>query len=150
MQEIVFTVLGAPQGKGRPRFTTYGGHAHAITPQNTVLYENLIITEYRRQIGSFRFDDYDIIQMVIFAYYPIPKSTSKKKRQDMLAGILRPIKKPDMDNVMKVYADALNGIAYRDDTQIVDAYIKKLYSETPRVKVVLRKAAREDETDGSY
>jgi len=43
--------------------------------------------------------------------------------------------KPDLDNIMKVVCDALNQIAYRDDSQIVSAYLAKMYSDTPRVEV---------------
>ena len=52
--------------------------------------------------------------------------------------VLRPIKKPDMDNVVKVIADSLNGVAYRDDTQIVDQMCRKFYSDEPRVEVIIR------------
>ena len=65
----------------------------------------------------------------------IPKSVSKKKRGLMLEGMLRPTKKPDMDNVVKIIADSLNQIAYRDDTQIVDCQCRKFYSDDPRVEV---------------
>lgn len=53
----------------------------------------------------------------------------------MRAGIIRPTKKPDMDNCIKVIADALNKLAYHDDTQIVDCQIRKFYSDDPRVEV---------------
>jgi len=76
-----------------------------------------------------------MVQVGIIAYYPIPKSASKKKRADMESGKLRPIVKPDLDNVMKVVCDALNQIAYRDDSQIVAASLVKMYSNTPRVEV---------------
>lgn len=55
----------------------------------------------------------------------------------MLNGLIRPTKKPDMDNVVKVIADSLNQLAYRDDTQIVDCQCRKFYSDRPRVDVVI-------------
>lgn len=42
--------------------------------------------------------------------------------------LILPLKKPDMDNIVKVVADALNGVAYNDDTQIVLVSAKKAYS----------------------
>ena len=54
------------------------------------------------------------LDMRIFAYYGIPKSTSKRKKALMLEGVIRPSKKPDIDNVVKVIADSLNKIAYKD------------------------------------
>lgn len=131
---VQFCVYGEPQGKGRPRFSTYGGRVTTRTPDKTVLYENLIQTEYRRQAGN-RFPDDAMLDVRIFAYYGIPKSVSKKKRQAMIAKKIRPTKKPDYDNIGKVVCDSLNGIAYRDDAQIVDGLVRKFYSDEPRVVV---------------
>ncbi|WP_139353333.1 RusA family crossover junction endodeoxyribonuclease, partial [Clostridioides difficile] len=50
---------------------------------------------------------------------------------------LRPNKKPDIDNVVKIIADSLNEIAYKDDTQIVEVVASKYYSDKPRVEVIL-------------
>lgn len=130
---VQFCVNGDPQGKGRPRFSKYGGRKPR-TPENTVLYENLVKTEYERQVGQ-RFRDDAMLDVRIFAYYAIPKSVSKKKRQAMLDKKIRPTKKPDFDNIGKVVCDSLNGIAYRDDAQIVDGLVRKFYSDTPRVVV---------------
>lgn len=139
--EVNFTVYGEPQGKGRPRFMAYKdqktgktyGKAH--TPDKTVAYENLVRVEYERQCGELRFPDDAMLDMRIKAYYSIPKSKSKKIKALMLEGLIRPTKKPDMDNVVKVIADSLNRIAYRDDTQIVDCQCRKFYSNIPRVEV---------------
>lgn len=129
-----FCIYGEPQGKGRPRFSTYGGKVTTRTPDKTVLYENLVVTEYRSQSGK-RFPDGAMLDVRIIAYYGIPKSASKKKRQAMLDKKIRPTKKPDFDNIGKVICDSLNGIAYHDDAQIVDSQVRKFYSDTPRVVV---------------
>jgi len=131
-----FCIHGDPQGKGRPRFSTVCGHVHTRTPDETVLYENLVKTEYRQQVGV-KFPDDAMLDVRIFAYYPIPKSVSKRKRQAMLEKRIRPIKKPDWDNVGKVICDSLNGIAYRDDAQVVDSMVRKFYGETPKVVVTI-------------
>jgi Holliday junction resolvase RusA-like endonuclease len=78
--------------------------------------------------------------MHLKAFYSIPKSTSKKKSEDMKRWIIRPIKKPDLDNVCKIIADALNGIVYKDDTQIVKIIAEKYYAETPCVEVSIKEA----------
>ena len=49
----------------------------------------------------------------------------------------RPTKKPDIDNVIKIITDALNGIAYDDDAQIVSLSATKFYDENPHVDVRL-------------
>lgn len=57
----------------------------------------------------------------------------------MLDGKILPAKKPDIDNVVKAVLDALNGVAYRDDTQVVELHVRKSYSEKPRVEVSIEK-----------
>ena len=135
---LSFEILGEPQGKGRPRFSRATGRTY--TPAKTVAYENLVKVEYERQCAGKRFDDGEYVDLRIYAYYGIPKSASKKKHAMMASGAIRPTKKPDMDNVVKVIADSLNGIAYKDDTQVVDSMVRKFYSEYPRVRVVLKTA----------
>lgn len=60
--------------------------------------------------------------------------------QNMLGEAIRPIKKPDVDNVTKIIADSLNNIAYKDDAQIVDSTVRKFYSDMPRVQVIIQTA----------
>lgn len=134
--EVKFTILGEPKGKGRPRFCRNTGHA--ITPKDTVNYETLVHMEYVAQCEEFKFPDDAMLDMRIRAYYSIPKSASKKKRAAMIIGEIRPTKKPDMDNVVKIIADSLNQVAYRDDTQIVDCQCRKFYSDNPRVEVMIK------------
>ena len=132
---VYFTIPGEPHGKGRPKFSTYGGRVTARTPEKTVVYENLVRLEYQRQCGDVRFEDNAQLAVTIDAYYTIPKSASKKKKANMQNGLIRPTKKPDCDNVIKCVLDSLNSIAYHDDAQVVTVECRKLYSETPRVEV---------------
>lgn len=136
MKKVRFTVYGEPKGKGRPRFMV--GTKHPYTPKDTVSYEVLTRMEYEYQCKGYRFPDDAMLDMRIIAFYRIPKSMSKKKKAMMAAGAIRPTKKPDMDNVVKIIADSLNHVAYKDDTQIVDVQCRKFYSDEPRVEVTIR------------
>ena len=136
--QIKFTVLGEPQGKGRPKFSRQGGFVKTYTPDKTFLYENLIRTEYLRQCLGQRFPDKEPLSMHIKAYYNIPSSASKKRQQAMEAGDIRPVKKPDVDNIIKVVADSLNQVAYRDDADLVKVELEKFYSRQPRIEVEIR------------
>lgn len=138
MDKVKFTVMGEPKGKGRPRFSTQTGRA--FTPKQTVNYETLVHTEYMVQCKGFRFPDDAMLDMRILAYYSVPKSGGKKAKAQKLANIIRPTKRPDMDNVVKMVADALNQVAYKDDTQIVDCQCRKFYSEKPRIEVTIMRA----------
>ncbi len=130
-----FVVPGEPQGKARARtyYNPKAGHSVSHTPDNTVLYENLIKMHYQNDSGVV-FGDVPLT-VVIRAYFRPAKSTPKGKLSDMLHGRIFPTKKPDSDNIAKVVLDALNGLAYLDDKQVVHLEIYKLYGEYPRIEV---------------
>ena len=79
------------------------------------------------------------VTLRIVARFLPPKSVSKKRTKDMLAGQELPLKKPDIDNIVKVVADALNGVAYHDDTQIVYVVTKKAYSAMEGLDITVEK-----------
>lgn len=133
MDENKVIVYGQPFGKQRPRVTQFGGFAHAYTPKETVNYETLVKQEYIHANGKY-FADLPL-SITIKAYFEIPKSFSKLKAQKALSGELRPMTKPDYDNIAKIVTDALNTVAYADDKQIVKADISKYYSDRPRVEI---------------
>ena len=128
-----FTIFAEPTGKARPRVTTHGTY----TPKKTKDYEKLVQWEYRKQGGR----DYGKrqLQVEITANFQIPKSKPKNKRIEMLAGQIRPTKKPDCDNIAKAILDALNGIAYHDDSQVVGLWVEKWYTpDEPCVIVTIK------------
>ena len=129
-----FTVPGPPQGKGRPRFTRTG---HAFTPAKTAEYERQIRQAYTRQCGQ-TFPDDAALRVKIVAWFSVPASDSKARRDMKLKHKMLPIKKPDWDNIGKVVCDALNGVAYKDDAQIVTAVVYKFYGDQPRVEVEIK------------
>lgn len=132
---IRFVIFGEPYGKGRPKFSTQGGFVRAVTPEKTVNYETLVKLEFQQQCSGVFFDRSKAIGMRVTCNRSIPKSTSKKKITQMLEGWIRPGKKPDWDNAGKIVCDALNGLAFLDDAQIVDGRVIKRYAEVPSVVV---------------
>lgn len=136
--QVRFTIPGAPFGKQRPRVVSRGNFSKAYTPKETVSYENLVKYSYMEQAQGVIFPAEAQLSVEITAYYTIPKSASKKKMAEMLAGTIRPTKKPDFDNIGKIICDSLNTIAYHDDSAIVEAQVHKYYDETPRVEVILK------------
>lgn len=131
-----FEIQGVPVGKARPRFSTINGYPQAIKAKGDVVYENLVKLSFRVAKPS----DYDLfdkpVKMMIEAFFPIPKSFSKKRAKEAAAGMICPQKKPDADNIAKIICDALNDVAYKDDTQVVMLTVIKKYAiEEPKVRV---------------
>lgn len=115
-------VTGKIRGKARPRVC----RGHAFTPKDTVQYEKLVRDCYKEQDGRYLEGS---IKALIIAYYKIHKSYSKKRVQAIRDGLEKPTKKPDADNIAKIILDSLNGIAYKDDSQIVELMVIKRYTE---------------------
>ncbi|XZI40749.1 RusA family crossover junction endodeoxyribonuclease [Clostridium perfringens] len=115
-------VTGKIRGKARPRIC----RGHAFTPKDTVQYEKLVRNCYKQQDGRYLEGP---IKALIIAYYKIPKSYSKKRVQAIRDGLEKPTKKPDADNIGKIILDSLNGVAYKDDSQIIELMIIKRYTE---------------------
>lgn len=141
MRLIEFSVPGQPQGKGRARVSTYGGFARAYTPEKTAAYESLIKQRY---VLSRQEKLAGALKMSLRAYYAIPQSFSRKKRIAAVNGEIRPVVKPDMDNVIKVVCDALNGLAYDDDRQITEITARKYYGEEARVEIEITEETDND------
>ncbi|QNM11756.1 MULTISPECIES: RusA family crossover junction endodeoxyribonuclease [Erysipelotrichaceae] len=137
-----FTVLGIPVAKGRPKFAKRGNFVTSYTPQDTVNYENLVRLSYQQSCNELRVLQGEV-SMKIDAFFPIPKSTSKKKHQLMAIGAIQHTKKPDADNVAKAICDALNKIAYVDDSQIVSLEVNKYYSDVPRAEITITEVKHE-------
>ena len=134
---VTLTVYGEPVSKLRPRTVRNGKSVRTYTPHKTAEHEAKIGWVYKKIYGGFRFErDVPLFVSVKF-YMKVPKSTSKKARQGMLSGKIRPAKKPDLDNVVKLVTDSLNGIAYDDDSQIVEISGGKYYSDDPRTEIII-------------
>ena len=129
---VEIIIPGKPVGKGRPRFSTANGFPRSYTPAKTVEYENLVRLAWM-QAGHEKIEG--PIQVIIDASFPIPKGTSKKKASEIDKKAYP--HKPDCDNIAKTVLDALNGIAYDDDAQVVSLRVQKNYrAEGPQVRAV--------------
>ncbi len=136
MQQIKFTIPGEPCAQGRPRFSTIGGYVKAIDPaksRNQKAFVKYFATTAAKQQG-WTYTDLPLYVEII-AYMGIPKSKPKKWRTAAIRGQERPTKKPDVDNLFKLVTDALSGVIYADDKQIVSCRVQKWYSEEPRTEV---------------
>lgn len=122
-------IPGEPRGKQRPRFSRRTGATY--TPSETVQYEKAV----KALAWAAGKPAEGPVSLSVCAMYAIPKSASKAQRAAMRDGEILPQKKPDIDNVVKIIMDALNGAAYKDDKQVVSVFASKFYDDDPKVIV---------------
>lgn len=122
------TIYGKPQPKERPR--VYKGHG--ITPTRTKNYEAKVAAEWRANHPKPLEGD---IRVELVFYMPIPISWSKAKKERAEREIIRPSVRPDIDNLVKIILDGLNGVAFMDDKQVVELAAAKYYSSEPRTEI---------------
>ena len=130
--QLIFSVEGDPVGKQRPRFAK----GRTYTPKKSVDYENLIARQARSAMGPAEPLETPVA-VYIYANHAIPASYSKNRKKACLNRLERP-KKPDLDNVAKSFLDAMNGIVYKDDVQVVSLHVTKRYDTIASVHVCVR------------
>ncbi len=128
---LVFEVPGKVRGKGRPRFMRNG---HTYTDSKTVEYERLIKASYLKRTSYI---SQKSIRMSMYVCFAPNKTDTKKNRALKLLNSLWPSKKPDVDNVIKVVLDALNKVAYQDDTQVNEVHVIRHFDEKERLIICL-------------
>lgn len=129
---VVIELSGEPRGKARPRFSKSG---HTYTPEKTRNYEAALRIEAQHAMaGAKPFEG--PVRVTMTALFSVPQSWSQKKQAAALLGIDRPTKKPDWDNIAKL-TDALNGVVWRDDRQVVCGSITKRYSDAPMLHIMV-------------
>lgn len=134
MNEFCFIVSGQPIGKQRPRFALKAGRVQAYTPPKSTHYEKMVARAYKLAGGQM-FPDDVAVRVSIRIGLRIPSSASVKRKQAMRGGLIRPLTKPDTDNVIKSVLDGLNGVAYADDKQVTTVRATKVYDDDPHITV---------------
>lgn len=118
-------------GKGQPKQRVPGGRTgFAYTPKKTVVAEAFVRDLAFEQMNNEGLKPFEgAVSLTVIIYRPIPKSFSKAKRDDAKADLIRPVTRPDLDNQIKLVKDALNGICFKDDSQVVTIRASKFYHE---------------------
>ena len=137
MTSINFWIEGAPVGKARPRFRKNG---MTYTPKATTVYEQAVAASFQlaNADAHFRPEKDQALAISVIAYYPIPESHPKYRKERERDNVELPTKKPDIDNILKIIMDGLNGVAYDDDKQIVEVTAAKRFREVPGVYVSIK------------
>ncbi len=134
---VTFKVDADPVGKQRARYAKRGNFVQTYTPDKTRNYESLIKEAAIEAMGSSEPLETPVT-LYLYIRAPIPKSLPKKRIEACLNGLEKPIKKPDASNVLKSVEDAMNGVIYKDDSQIVNIHVSKVYSSVSGVDVCIK------------
>lgn len=138
-----FEVIGKVKGKGRPRFSTRGKYVTTYTPESTVTYENWIKTCFLNQCKGYK-PFLGAVKLTVYAYFKIPKSYTKKRKQFLLETKKNYTHKSDIDNIIKCVGDALNGVAFKDDAQITEINAIKEYGEEDKLVVEIEEILKSE------
>ena len=132
-----FFVPGPPVAKQRARTVTRSAHgplpfARTYTPAKTENYQAFVrgcaLVGIRAPIDG-------PITVWLEVRLAVPGSWSEKRKRRAHGGLIAATKRPDLDNVAKSILDAVNGLAWRDDAQIVGLHVTKEYAALPGVLV---------------
>jgi Holliday junction resolvase RusA-like endonuclease len=134
---VTFKVDADPVGKQRARYAKRGNFVQTYTPDKTRNYETLIKEAAIEAMGTSEPLETPVT-LYLYIRAPIPKSLPKKRIEACLNGLEKPIKKPDASNVLKSVEDAMNGVVYKDDSQIVNIHVSKVYSSVSGVDVCIK------------
>lgn len=135
INKLEFTIDGKVQPQQRPRFSRQGGFVKTYDPPESTKYKKYV-AEVAEQYKQNELID-SPIKLTIDVYIEIPKSYTKKKRQQIESGELVHIKKPDVDNLAKGIKDGITGVLWTDDSLIVELVIRKHYGEIPRADIII-------------
>jgi Holliday junction resolvase RusA-like endonuclease len=134
---VTFKVDANPVGKQRARYVKRGNFVQAYTPEKTRTYEALIKEAAKQAMGEAEPLETPV-SLYLYIRVPIPASATKKRLKAISDGTEKPIKKPDASNILKSVEDGMNSVVYKDDSQIVNIHVTKVYSSVPGVDVCIK------------
>ena len=132
-EEIDLIIGDSPKASKSPRkgrFSFYVPDANTNKKNIRKLIKDQIPEDFEIGLSEVYID--------IKCYVKTLSSLSKVDKELAEDEYIRPISKPDVDNYMKTYLDAFNGLLWLDDGQVVDARLRKYYSEEPRVEINIK------------
>lgn len=135
---VTLTIPGEPVGWGRPtpvaRLNAAGEpFVMMVTQEQTRVAKAAVRAAFQRKYPDHRPWTGPVL-LRFTAVFAIPKSFNKALRQAAERGLLYATKKPDKDNIEKLIKDALNGVVYADDQQVMGGGVKR-YGTVPRVEI---------------
>lgn len=136
---IDMTIDIKPLPQPRPRFARRGNFVTTYDTPKIKTYKKHIEIVVRNEMASknIRATERPLIINLIFTFAP-PKSYPKYKVKEVMSGKIKYTKNVDVDNLAKAVMDAINGVAYQDDRQVIELGVKKQYGEKDTVKIIIK------------
>lgn len=126
---IRVTAYGRPAPKGRPRVVRLpNGAVRTYTPRATVAWEEDVRLQALASRPAQPIEGPIRLELTVVLLRP--RSAPKRR--------VWPDRRPDLDNYTKTVLDALNGLYWRDDAQIVELAARKIYGEPPRIEILVQ------------
>ena len=131
---ISFTIDGNVQAQQRPRFRRIGKGVQTYDPKESAEYKKYV-AKVAKEYAPEQLIESKIL-LFIDVYIKIPKSYTKKQREEILKNDNAHLKKPDVDNLAKGIKDGITGVIWKDDSLINELHIRKFYcSDEPRAEI---------------
>jgi len=127
-KQLNMTFYIVPKATPRPRLARFGGFYVKGAGENKSYFRKYAKEHDLPYINTE-------CRIVIRCYLPTPKSMNKTNKANAEVGNIRPMSKPDFDNLAKTYCDMMNGVLISDDSIITSATVEKYYSIKPRVEM---------------
>lgn len=128
MHKLTFKI--EPVSASRPRVTQHG--TFYAEPYNQFKKDMDVLLMGKRVLYA------EPLKLDVTFFCTIPKSYSKKRRDEM-DGTFKATK-PDLDNFEKALYDAMNGVMYVDDSQIVEHTTRKIWvKDDARIEVIIKR-----------
>lgn len=127
MEIIKFKIPGKVEPQGRPRATGRGKFIRMYDPPKSKKYKEYVKEVAKEYAPPEPLEQPLRVRMIISRKYL--KSWTKRKRRQAEDGVLLPITRPDLSNLCKGIEDALNGLIWKDDSQVIELSLSKIYDE---------------------
>lgn len=152
MPELFVVIYEIPEGSPRPRARFIKGKgnnilANARSNPGFIQVYSITGAADKKFMQEFKTNsDFDFLESLIYtpcsvkydAYFKTPSIFNAKEKMLAELGMIRPLSKPDFDNVEKKYSDMYTGNIWVDDSIVIESNFNKYYSELPRIEITLR------------
>ncbi|MFD2867564.1 RusA family crossover junction endodeoxyribonuclease [Kurthia populi] len=138
MNEITFTIDGPVQAQQRPRFSRQNGHVRTYDAKESRTYKAHVTRTASRYAPEQLIDS--AIELHVVIYRPLTSDIKRSKIQTTkaLSGERKPIKKPDIENLVKGIMDGCTGVLWVDDSLVTKLVAEKVFGEEERAEITIK------------